>query len=154
METTVVNVNCIRDKFSGVSHLIYNNLDIFAIAETKPDSSFPETQFILSGMRKPFLLDVTSRKGGLLVFVDNDIPPKYLRSFHLPGDIQAIPFEINLVSIYRPPDQNLDYFLSSIAGLLHLCLKSYEDFVIMGNFNANESNPTMETFLNQYKLKI
>ena len=79
METTVVNVNCIRDKFSGVSHLIYNNLDIFAIAETKPDSSFPETQFILSGMRKPFLLDVTSRKGGLLVFIDNDIPPKYLQ---------------------------------------------------------------------------
>ena len=135
-------------------------MDIFAIAETKLDSSFPESQFILPGMRKPFRLDVTSRKGGLLVFVNNDIPSKYLRNSHLPGDIQAIPLEINLkqrkllvVSIYRPPDQNLDYFLSSITGLLDRHLKSYEDFVIMGDFNANESNPAMKTFLNQHKCK-
>ena len=73
-------------------------------------------------MRKPFPLDVTSRKSGLLVFVNN----------HIPGDIQTIPFEINLkqrklhvVSIYRPPDQNLDYFLSSITGLLDQYLKAW-----------------------------
>ena len=155
-----LNINSIQNKFSSIPHLIDNNLDIFAIAETKLDSSFPESQFLLPGMRKPFRLDVTSRKGGLLVFVNNDIPSKYLRNSHLPGDIQAIPLEINLkqrkllvVSIYRPPDQNLDYFLSSITGLLDHYLKSYEDFVIMGDFNANESNPAMETFLNQHKCK-
>ena len=60
---------------------------------------------------KPFRLDVTSRKDRLLAFVNNDIPSKYLRSFNLPGDIQAIPFEKNLkqrklfvVSINHPPD--------------------------------------------------
>ena len=153
--------NSIRNKVSSIPHLIDNNLDIFAIAETKLHySSFPESQFILPGMRKPFRLDVTSRKGGLLVFVNNDIPSIYLRSFNLHGDIQAIPLEINLkqrkllvVSIFRPPDQNLDYFLSSIAGLLDHYLNSYEDFVIMGDFNANESNPAVETFLNQHKCK-
>ena len=100
-------------------------MDIFAIAETKLDSSFPESQFILPGMTQPFRLDITSRKSRLLVFLNNDIPSKYLRSFHLPRDIQAISFEINLkqrkllvVSIYRPPDQSLDYFLSFITGLL------------------------------------
>ena len=120
-----LDINSIWNKFSSIPHFIDSNLDIFAIAETKLDSSFPESQFILPGMRKPFRLDVTSRKGGLLVFVNNDIPSKYLRSFHLPGDIEAIPFEIKLkqrkllvVSIYQPPDQNLDYFLSSITGLL------------------------------------
>ena len=84
-------------------------------------------------MRKPFRLDVTSRKGGLLVFVNNDILCKYLRNFHLPRDIQAIPIEINLkqrkllvVSIYRPSDQNLDYFLSSITSLLdHLMMNPH-----------------------------
>ena len=110
-------------------------------------------------MRRSFRLDVSSKKRGLLVFVNNDITSKYLQSFHLPGDI-AIPFEINLkqckllvVSIYRPPDQNLDYFLSSITGLLDYYYKSYEHFVIMGDFNANESNPSMETYLNQHKCK-
>ena len=66
------------------------------MAERKLDSSFPESQFLLPGMRKPFRLDVTTRKGGLLAFVNNDIHSKYLRNFHLPGDIQAIPLEINL----------------------------------------------------------
>ena len=128
-------------------------MDIFAIDETKLDSSFPESQFVLPGMRKPSRLDVTSRKVRLLVFVNNDIPSKFLRSFHL---LQVISLEINLkqrkllvVSIYQPPDQNLHYFLSSITGLLDHYLKPYEDFVIMGNFNANESNSAMKTFLNQ-----
>ena len=112
-----LNINSIQNTFFSIPYLIDNNLDIFAIAETKLDSSFPESQFILPGMRKYFRLDVTSRKGGLLVFVDNDISSKYLRSFQLPGYMQAIPFEINLkqhkllvVSVYQPPDQNLDYF--------------------------------------------
>ena len=155
-----LNINSIRNKFSSIPHLIDNNLDIFAIAKTKLDSSFPESQFLLPGMRKSFRLHVTSRKGRLLLFVNNDIPSKYLRNFHLPGDIQAIPLEMSLkqpkllvVSIYRPPDRKLEYFLSSITGLLDHYLKSYEDFVIMGDFNANESNPAMKTFLNQHKGK-
>ena len=79
-------------------------------------------------MRKPFRLDASSREGGLLVFVNNDIPSKYLRSFHLPGHIQAIPLETNLqqrmllvVSIYRPPDQNLDIFCHPLqANLINI----------------------------------
>ena len=155
-----LNINSVRNKFFSIPHLIDNNIDIFTIAETKLDSSFPDSQFLMPGMRKPFRLDVTSRKGGLLVFVNNDIPCKYLRNFHLPRDIQAIVIEINLkqrkllvVSIYRPPDQNLDYFLSSITSLLDHYLTIYEDFVIMGDFNVNESNPVMETFLNQHNYK-
>ena len=73
-----LNINSIRNKFSSILHLIHNDLDIFATAETKLDSSFPESLFILPGMRKPFRLDVTSRKGGLLKFVNSDIPSKYL----------------------------------------------------------------------------
>ena len=114
-----------RNKFSIVPHLTDQNLNIFTIVEPKLDSSLPESQFILPGMMKPFRLDITSRKGGLLVFVNNDIPSQHLRSFHLPGDIQTIPFEINLkqpkllvFSKYRPPDQNLDYFLSPITDFL------------------------------------
>ena len=148
-----LNINVIRNKFSSISHLIDTNLDIFAITKIKLDSSFPESQFILTGMMKPFWLDVTSRQGGLLVFVNNNISSKCLRSFHLPGDIQAIPSEINLkqrkllvVSIYRPPYQNLDYFMSPITGLLDHYLKSYKDLVIMGDFNANKSNQKWRRF--------
>ena len=82
-------------------------------------------------MRKPYRFDLSSRKEGLLLYVNKIISSKYLRSFHLPNDIQAIPSEVHLkqgkllvVSIYRPPDQKLSYFLSSIADLLDHYLKT------------------------------
>ena len=43
--------------------------------------------------------------------------------------------------------------MSSITGLFDHYRKSYKDFVIMGDFNANESNPAMETLLNKQKCK-
>ena len=49
-----LNINVIRNKFSSISHLTDTNLDIFAITKIKLDSSFPESQFILTGMMKPF----------------------------------------------------------------------------------------------------
>ena len=67
---------------------------------------------------------------------------KYIQSFHLPNDIQVISIEVNLkrrklliVSIYRPPEQKLAYFLSSITDLLDHYLKAYEDFIVIGDFN-------------------
>ena len=76
--------------------LIEHNIDIFAIAETKLDSPFPENQFLLEGMKKPHKFDVSSRKGGLLAYVNKKIPSKYLRSFHLPNNIKVIPTKVNL----------------------------------------------------------
>ena len=81
---------------------------MFVIAWTKLDSPFPESQFLLEGMKKSYKFDESNRKGGLLVYFNKDIPSKYLRSFHLPNDIQVIPTTLNLkqrkllvVSIYN-----------------------------------------------------
>ena len=60
------------------------------------NSSFTENQFLLEEMKKPYRLEVTSKKGELLAFVNKDIPSKYLRDFHLPRNIHAILTEINL----------------------------------------------------------
>ena len=76
------------------------------------------------------------------MYVSKNISSKYFRSFHLPNDIQAIPIEIHLkqcklpvISICRPPDQKLPYFLSSITDLRDHYLKTYEDFIVIGDFN-------------------
>ena len=70
------------------------------------------------------------------MYVNKDIPSKYLRRFHLPADKQVIPSEVNLkqrkllvVSIYEPPDQKLEYFISSTTDLLGHYLKTYKDFI-------------------------
>ena len=87
------------------------------------------------------------------MYLTKDIPSKYLWSPHLPNDIQMIPFEVNLkqhkllvVLICRPPDQKLEYFLLSRTDLLEHCLKTYEDFIAIGDFNQSETSPAMDSF--------
>ena len=111
-------------------------------------------------MKKPYRFDVSSRKGGLLVYVNKNISSKYLRSLHLSNDIQAIPIEVHLkqrkllvTSIYRPPDQKIAYFLSSTTDLLDNYLKTYEDIIVIGDFNESETNPALDSFLDEQKCK-
>ena len=86
-----LNINSVMNKFYSIPPLKEHN-----IAERKLDSSFPEIQFLLEGMKKPYRFNVSSRKGGLLVYVTKNISSKNLQSFHLPNDIQVIPIEVNL----------------------------------------------------------
>ena len=109
-------------------------------------------------MKKPYRFDVSSTKGGLLVYVNKNIPSKYLRSFHLPTDIQVIPIEVNLkqrkllvASKYKPPDQKLACFLSSTADLLDHYLKTYEDFIVIGDSDESETSPALDSFLDEQK---
>ena len=58
-----------------------------------------------------------------------------------------------VVSIYRPPDQKLAYFLSYITDLLDHYLKTYEDFIVIGDFNEIETSPAVGSFLDKQKCK-
>ena len=49
-----LNINSVRNKFYSILLLIKHNIDIFAIAETKLDSSLPESQLLLEGMKKRY----------------------------------------------------------------------------------------------------
>ena len=79
--------------------LIDRSLDIFCIAETKIDASFPTDQFIVPGYHKPFRMDgpkVKEASGGLLVYIKDTIPAKLLNTkFRLPEHCQALPIELN-----------------------------------------------------------
>ena len=58
-----LNINFIENKFSSIGSLVKDKLDIFMIAETKIDDSFPENQFIIEGYSKPFRRDRNSHGG-------------------------------------------------------------------------------------------
>ena len=73
--------------------MINKNIDILAVAETKLDNSFSDNQFLLSGYKKPFRLDVNSRSGGLLIYVSSDIPCRQLNTFNFPPDMQVVPID-------------------------------------------------------------
>ena len=58
-----------------------------------------------------------------------------------------------VVCIYWLPHQNLDYFLSSIKGLLDHGLQHLEDFVILGNSNEYQINTKNGIIFKPTKLK-
>ena len=46
------------------------------ISESKLDDSFPDSQFLIAGFSKPFLLDRNRNGGGIMLFIRSDIPAK------------------------------------------------------------------------------
>ena len=88
------------------------------ISETKLYETFPKAQFAIEGFSKPYRLGITSNSGGLLFYVRANLTSKLIRFYNFPSEIQCIPMELNIStkryassSIYRPPNQNINFFL-------------------------------------------
>ena len=54
------------------------------VSETKLDDSFPEAQFLIEGFHSPFRFDQNSNGGGIMLYVQEDMPTKLL-SHDFPG---------------------------------------------------------------------
>ena len=78
-----LNINFIRSKFDMLSRMIKDNIYVLIVSETKLDSSFPLSQFIIEGNALPFRYDRNSRGGDILFFVREDIPAKKTNTMHL-----------------------------------------------------------------------
>ena len=81
------------------------------ISETKIDISFPNSQFFYEGFSAPHRRDRTRWGGGLLMYINQNIPSRILKAHTLPDDIEILCVEINLkkqkwvvIGIYRPPN--------------------------------------------------
>ena len=79
------------------------------ISETKVDESFPNQQFKVNGY-KMFQMDRDRFGGGLIFYVNEQIPSKVLSLESIPMDIEVILFEFTVknqswlrVGIYTPP---------------------------------------------------
>ena len=83
-----------------------------------------------------------------------NIPSKVLKIPDSPGDIQVIPLEINLkkqkwlvIATYTPLSQCKNYFITELTKIFDKCRGSYENTVILGDFNMQPTNQISETFL-------
>ena len=73
--------------------------------------------------------------------------------------IQAIPFELNLrkekwlvISIYRPPSQDSEFFLTSLTVILNHFTKAHNNYLITGDFNLEPHDKRLGYFLNSNSL--
>ena len=73
-----LNINSLRNKFDLLADQIKGNVDVLAISERKLDYSLPSGQFKIPIYASPFRLDRNQNGGGILVFVREDIPLKFL----------------------------------------------------------------------------
>ena len=154
-----LNINSVRNKFTDFQEIINGNVDVISIAETKIGASFPSAQFFLEGYHSPYRLYVINRSGGIFVYVKSSIPSRRLSCEKLCDSIQAVPFDINLrkekwlvTSIYRPPSHNTEYFLSNLTKMIDLFTDTYDNYLIMGDFNMEPSDPSLKAFLNSSNL--
>ena len=73
--------------------------------------------------------------------------------------IQAVPFETNLrkekwlvISIYRPPSQNSEFFLNSLTSIINHFTKLFDNCIIIGDFNLEPSDIILKHFLDSNRL--
>ena len=107
-----MEIHSLRKKFVAVDELIKNKIDVGLISETTVDESFPNQQFKINGY-KMFRKDRDRFGGGLMFYVNEQIPSKVLSLESISKDIELILLEFTVknqrwlcVGIYRPPSQN------------------------------------------------
>ena len=155
-----LNINSISKKIDQLKTIIQGHIDILIIVETKLDATFPINQFLLDGFSKPFRLDRNRNGGDILIYVREDIPTKQLFKHNFPSDIEGIFVGINLrktkwllFGTYHPPSQSDNYYFESITRALDIYGELYSKLLLVGDFNAEDSESCMSAFLYQHNLK-
>ena len=140
-----LNIISIRNKFGDLNKIVDGNINILCITETKLDESFPQ-----------FILHITDKKDGLMVFVNSHIPSRRLNDVKIPSNTQIIPSEINIrkekwlvASIYKAPSQENKYFLWYLTNLLEFYSTRYEKVIVLADFNIEAENKGMKDFLQE-----
>ena len=98
--------------------------------------------------------------GGLLLYVNSNIPAKRIESNLILHDVEKIDIEINLwkgkwfiCGTYNPQDSNIDHHLGQLGKLIDSNISKYENIILLGDFNCTESDSKMENYLYTYNLK-
>ena len=134
-------------------------VDILCIPESKLDESFLNSGIALEVFKNPYRLDVNASSDGLLIYVKASLSSNINNHYDFQKDIQCIAMELNVAnkkyvtfSVYRPPKQNIRYFLNSLSKGLDFYSKHYENICIL-DFNATPSNPRLTLLLENQNLK-
>ena len=87
-----LNVNSVRNKIGALQALVTNNIDTCLLSESKIDGTFPNQQFSISNY-KTFCRDRNKHYGGLLFYINENIPCKLINDEIILSDTEMIIFE-------------------------------------------------------------
>ena len=155
------NINSYRNKHASICDLLCNNtVDFIAIAETKLDQSFPNSQFKVENYEL-YRADFTAKSGGLLVHIRDDLPHRRLNSIEINSEgFESICIEITIgssktvvTSLYKHPYVKNDYFKKCFTDVIDGLLAKYDDlvFIFDGNLCPTKSS-TIQDLCDMYDL--
>ena len=158
-----LNINSLAPKFEQLREVIGNHLDILTIKETKLDSSFPISQFLIDGYSVPYRLDRNRDGGGVMIYVREDIPSKLLSKHTFTETIEGLFIEVNLrktkLLFFGSYRSNHPIFgVSSDDYFNQICLaldtySNYDKFLLAGDFNTEETNDSLDDFLFEHNVR-
>ena len=148
-----ININSIRNKFESFVDMFNDNIDILLISETKIDSSFPNAQFSIKGYSL-YRRDRNAYGGGIILYVKDDIPSKILsisphsENFYIEINMRKKKWLIGC--IYNPNLSLISSQLEEIGNNLDNYMSAYDNFILLGDFNAEPSNQFLKDFCQVY----
>ena len=157
-----LNINSIRNKIEELANLVMGMVDILLISESKIDDSFPESQFLIPGFSIPYRKDRDSRGGGIILYIRQDIPSKLLSNSHSPFETkyENLFVEINLHKrkwliggSYNPTKTMIQEHTKYLSKCLDYFSASYENMIILGDFNSEPWEPAISNLCDTYNLK-
>ena len=151
-----LNINSLRNKFDFLVQIMSNNVDLFLVSETKIDSSFPNAQFHIAGYTM-YRRDRNLNGGGILLYIKEDIPSSllmidnYFEAFYVEINIRKRKWLIGCT--YNPKSSLISTHLDQIGKNLDKYMLTYSNFLLLGDLNAEPTNPTVHDFCQVYSCK-
>ena len=129
------------------------------ISETKLDDTFPSSNFFIPGYSAPYRLDRSGNGGGILIYGRDDIPSKELKLIPIPKNMEGMFIEINLYkkkwligNFYNPCKSMICSHLTFLSKCLDHYLQSYDNVILLGDFNSEPTEIAMHEFCQLYNL--
>ncbi len=145
-----LNINSFKNKFYDCVDVLHSGIfDIIAFSESKLGPSYYTTQYIVNGYKPPLRADKSTRSGGLILYIKDNIQFIRHQKLFLPHfETIAFEFYINdkkwfLVHTYRTPTktkEKLELFYSELKDVLDKALISSENVILLGDINIDLSD--------------
>ena len=152
-----ININSLRNKFELLTEMVRDKVDLLMISKTKLDSSFPNAQFYMKSFSKPYGLDRTSKGGGIILYVREDVPSKLINSSCIDHDKEYFFVELNLreqkwliICNYNPHKTMIKGYLEYISKEIDSYSSQHDRFLLLGDFYSEPTEEAMKSFYQIY----
>ena len=134
-----LNINSVRNKFESLVRFSWQQSRYTYGIKDKNRWYFPWVAIFNWGFFKPFRLDRTTKGGGILLYIREDIPCRHIKQIILNKSFEAFFVKLNLRSeecllgcSYNTHKENITSHLSNVSAALDKLCADYQNIILLG----------------------